>query len=356
MKDSNSGRIPFDLLDRYMAGECSTAEVRTVEEWVAAGQDRLDIFNGLRDVRLIQGSLNVEAVDKAWTRFSTSQMPSRRNSSVKESRIYNVSGSSRFSWRSVGIAAAVALFAGTLGGVFSQRFDTKSIKQFATSRQVYSTGKGQRVTVQLIDGSRVTLAPMSQVDLAADFASGGTRTIEVQGAAFFEVTHNPAVPFVVRSGEAEAQVIGTSFSVERYDDAEGVVEISVSQGKVAVRNSSIDNREAVELSSTVLTNGESARVIPGSGVVERVNIDLSENLAWLDGELRFRQLPLREVANVLERWYSVSIVIPDKGLAAQRVTATFGREGITDIVAQLTRALGARYVFDGSKVTILKSL
>ena len=53
----------------------------------------------------------------------------------------------------------------------------------------------------------------------------------MKGEAFFEVKSNPEQPFVVRMGEADIRVLGTSFNVMNYED-ENRVEVALQTGKV----------------------------------------------------------------------------------------------------------------------------
>jgi ferric-dicitrate binding protein FerR (iron transport regulator) len=136
------------------------------------------------------------------------------------------------------------------------------------------------------------------------------------------------------------QAIGTAFSVVRYRQ-DTSVQVVVSQGKVAVRGESSD--VAPRGTPAVLAQGDAVEFHSPERVVVRRDVDLNQELSWLTGELSFRRMPLSDVVRVLERWYDVSIVVPDRALAEQRVTATFGREGVAEVISQLTNALGAQY-------------
>ena len=59
------------------------------------------------------------------------------------------------------------------------------------------------------------------------------RRIQLQGNAFFDVTHNPQKPFVVVINQVRVQVLGTSFFIS-HDTISGLISIIVKTGKVAV--------------------------------------------------------------------------------------------------------------------------
>jgi transmembrane sensor len=354
MNDSSSRPLALDLLDRYLANECSPAEIQTVERWLAADPDNQKILHGMRELQLVQGALSPAQIDAAWKDFTLTWLdaPVQQPVALSRKRMLRAPARfTRFSWRGFIAASALALVAAGIGGAFVTKWSTTYTPAQSSALRTFSTSKGQRATLQLVDGSQVTLGPESRIDIASDFSSG-LRKIQVSGSAFFEVTHDPVSPFVVQSADAIVHVIGTAFVVERYEQ-DTSVRVVVSQGKVAVRNN------APELGNkggepTILTQGEAAEVITGQHTVVRRRADLDTELAWLGGELRFRQTPLSEVIRVLERWYNVSIHFTDTSFTTQRITAAFGREGITEVLTQIANASGVRCQYRDSVTIVCK--
>ncbi len=114
------------------------------------------------------------------------------------------------------------------------RFALLSKQQSAVggAREVV-TARGQRATVELRDGSQVTLGADSRLTIPADFG-GTTRTVTLDGEAYFVVTPDARRPFDVRSGFAVTRVLGTRFGVLGRSDRDAV-EVIVASGKVALR-------------------------------------------------------------------------------------------------------------------------
>ncbi len=40
--------------------------------------------------------------------------------------------------------------------------------------------------------------------------------VRLEGEAFFDVTHRPAAPFIVQTGNINTRVLGTAFNIEAY--------------------------------------------------------------------------------------------------------------------------------------------
>lgn len=91
------------------------------------------------------------------------------------------------------------------GGAPSQVAETQP-----GARQTLST-KGERRTVELADGSTVTLSADTTLTLA--FGPARRRLGLVKGEAFFVVAHDPKRPFVVEQGNRSVTAVGTRFEM-----------------------------------------------------------------------------------------------------------------------------------------------
>ncbi|WP_349600253.1 FecR family protein [Azospirillum argentinense] len=172
----------------------------------------------------------------------------------------------------------------------------------------HRTATGVQERLQLADGSRVLMD--TGTALATDVEGGERRTRLLRGAAFFEVTPDPARPFRVAAGPAVVTVVGTAFAVRYLDDR---VTVTVRHGTVDVARS---GGPAVRLRA-----GEEV-VVTASGVGAEHPADLSAALGWVDGRLVFEDRPLGEVLEELDRYYPGLILVPDS-LADRRITGNY---------------------------------
>lgn len=181
---------------------------------------------------------------------------------------------------------------------------------------LYRTGVGERRTVALSDGSRLTLNTTSTVEVA--FTRGERRLRLVRGEALFEVAHDASRPFLVEAGPARFRALGTAFNVRVRSD---VVELTVTQGVVGV----MAGEAAVE---TVA----SARIAAGGGAVVRSGAvaptaldeqHLRQRTAWQDGVLEFDGESLAQVVGEFNRYRRQPIVIGDARLESLRIGGRF---------------------------------
>jgi transmembrane sensor len=92
------------------------------------------------------------------------------------------------------------------------------------------------VAMQLDDGSRVQLAPRTQLRLLSNRAKRVQLELR-EGLARFHVTHDRDRSFVIDAGPVQVRVVGTRFELERRSRAEGgmSVRVAVTEGVVEVR-------------------------------------------------------------------------------------------------------------------------
>jgi len=244
-------------------------------------------------------------------------------------------------WRSAGFLRAAAIVLLLAGGVLVWR--ALSRRSAAVQAIAYTTQVGAPRTVNLPDGSVVQLAPLSRIEVAPGYGQA-ERAVALTGQAYFEVRHDAAHPFIVRTGEAEVQDLGTAFSVAEGDT--GGARVVVTEGSVSLRPSA--GGEAV-----VLRAGDRGSV-SGAGEVRVERGQAGEDdVAWTQGRLVFRDAPIAEVADALRRWYGITLVVRDPELARRHLTASFGTETADEAVQVVAAALGGQLQRRGDTASVV---
>ena len=176
-------------------------------------------------------------------------------------------------------------------------------------RADYATGTGESRTIELADGSRLQLNTDSAVQVRM---SAGERQIRLlRGEGFFDVTKDPARPFVVQSGDGWVKVVGTQFSVARRD---AQTRVQVAQGKVEVSAGSglpvyLEPGRAVEYQ--------------GQRLAEAHAFDPASGFAWRQRQLVFRQQPLSAVVSELNRYWPGKTLVLGDALGNRVVSGVF---------------------------------
>lgn len=185
---------------------------------------------------------------------------------------------------------------------------------------------GQVRSVTLADGSTVVLGADSAI--AVDYGAGGRHVQLRRGAAYFSVVPGE-VPFTVAAAGGEARVLGTRFEVRRL---KGGAQVSVLQGRVAVRGGPID-------APRVLTANQQLSVANGASGTLR-SVDAEALAAWRDGRLSFYRAPLGDVLDELQRYFPGRIVLLNDALREQRVSGSFASQDPLAILDALQGVVG----------------
>lgn len=131
---------------------------------------------------------------------------------------------------------------------------------------------------------------------------GQTDKVELaQGAAHFNVAHDPARSFTVKVGSVSVIDLGTQFEIQRNGDQVGV---AVAEGSVAVALG--ENRKII------LRAGQRAFV--EGGEIRTGPIDTGSVSTWRKGQLVYRDAPLSQVVKEISRYTPVPVTV-DPSLA-----------------------------------------
>lgn len=234
---------------------------------------------------------------------------------------------------------SATLFAGVQQGWFDHspkpvQVTSAAPSLFASGRADYVTGAGQKSVVDLPDGTRVTLDADSALDVV--FANGRRDVRLLNGQAFFDVAHDRAHPFAVQAGGRVVTALGTQFDVRLTSEAVRVVLV---EGSVSVASALGRPSEP----SVRLQPGQVFAASKGAvGEVSPANLD--EALAWKQGVVEFRDQPLSEAVDVLNRYTRAKIVVRDPKVAALRITGAFKTGDIKRFGRSVSQVLPVRMI------------
>jgi len=162
-------------------------------------------------------------------------------------------------------------------------------------RHTAETAVGAFQKFDLPDGSVAQLNTDSAID--TDFTATERRVRVVRGEVFFNVTKDPARPFIVVSGPVAVRAVGTAFNVRQRAAA---VEVLVTEGRVRVDDVRLGQSllpvTAPAEEPPLLVAGERAVVVdttaagPAQVTVAKVNApEQQRSLAWQERRLELRR-------------------------------------------------------------------
>ena len=197
---------------------------------------------------------------------------------------------------------------------------------------------GRRHSLTLSDGTQVYLNSGSKLVFPAEF-KGKTREVYLKGEGYFEVEKNPARPFIVKTDHIDIKVLGTVFNISAYSDDQTVSAVLV-EGSVHVsqKDKLFNNAEYL------LQPGQGCfySVKNSNSEVKRVN--LADYISWKDGLYQFHNRTLREIVEIVKKYYNITINIENEKLANTIISGKLVlTEESEDVMDYLAKTLEARY-------------
>jgi len=198
------------------------------------------------------------------------------------------------------------------------------VTMWLNQSQAFATGPGERRTVLLEDGSRVTLDANTRLRVAFSF---GMRNVELSaGQARFKVAHDRSRPFVVTAGRERVTAIGTDFDIDLPGNRTFVTLI---EGRVRADGGG---------KSAVLEPGEQL-VAVDTGPPRIARVDIGAVTAWESGQLVFDETPLEDAVARISRYGGVAVRVADAKSAAMPVSGVFRTDDVEGFVTTVTHYL-----------------
>lgn len=278
-----------DLLYRFFEGHASLEDMKVVKEWADASEENAGLLRRERKL------FNAMILAGHSRRTDIQRMRNRRNYFIREF---------------LKIASVIVITVSVTAVLFSIGKDNEDMY---LAMQTITVPAGQRVNLDLPDGSNVWLNAGTKMQYPVSFMTG-KREVILDGEAYFEVVHNEKSPFVVHTSTLDVEVLGTKFNVEAYS-ARKIFETSLMEGKVKVKLPHDDKN------SVVLVPNQKTTLIDGRLVVSK--IDDYNVYRWKEGLYCFRNKPFADIIKDLEKYYDLSILMDKKEIAKVALTGKF---------------------------------
>jgi transmembrane sensor len=191
----------------------------------------------------------------------------------------------------------------------------------------YRTGKGELRKIAV--APNVSLELNTQTSIALRSAPDETRVELISGEASVVATRSSAKPFVLLAANGLMSAVEADFNARCLD---GVVSVTCLSGQVDVArgDSTVQLRKAQQVSYS-----------PG-GIEASVQVDPGQVTAWQFGLLIFRDRPLSDVVDEVNRYRSGKIIITNADLKRRVVNGTFQINKLGDFVPQVQQLFGAQ--------------
>lgn len=201
--------------------------------------------------------------------------------------------------------------------------------------------RGGEYILRLTDGTVVRLNSESSLKYPIAF-TGGVREVELEGEAYFEVAHDTATPFVVRTRDYDVRVTGTEFNVRSYSG-------------VGTATTLVEGGVRIETDGGVFDLRPGQQAVAGKDGIAVKDVDTGAFTAWKDGEFSFTSTRLDDIMEQLMRWYDLEVEFVDPETRGFHFYAGFSRTSpIGEILAVLEETNAVKFELKGNKLSITK--
>lgn len=219
-------------------------------------------------------------------------------------------------------------------------FSDNGSEKLSTQQVEFISRSGFRNQFKLPDGTEGWLGYNSELKYHVD--SNDQRIVDLNGLAFFNVTHRPKQPFIVKTpSKLNIEVLGTKFNVSSYSE-DNSCEIILEQGRVRLN---LQDQKVGEM----LPN---ERVIYQSenNSIEKSNVIALDYVAWKDGKLILNDVSLEEACIKLGRFYNVEFELKTEVIDNQKVRLVLEDETLEDALKLLTMITPVSFQIEKRKI------
>ncbi|MEM9859048.1 MAG: FecR domain-containing protein [Bacteroidota bacterium] len=333
MSNSLNEYTDQELLVRYLSKETSALENRRVEHWLNANDRNKEEFNKLK--LLWEASSHAKEASLIDVKSDWQKVKLRIDDEPKVRSLSAAKQQGSVFTRLMRVAAVITF-------LVVAYLTWPVLSGLNPAEMTTITALSDTSAVVLADGSKVLLNKNSRLVYPEKF-SGNTRTVTLEGEAFFDVVKDPSKPFLIKSGRAITEVVGTSFSVNA--GIKNKVLVTVVTGKVLLYN------EMNQEGKLAIVPGEQGQLKNESQLLKKVNDDLNF-LSWKTGVLTFQNTPINKVIKDLSTHYDRPLKLGSSALKTCTLTATFDKQPLENVLDELQLVLPIQILMQDKKIIL----
>jgi transmembrane sensor len=367
-----------ELITRKLSGEATADELIELNQHLhdnAHNQYFSEIITAYWHTKLQATSITGDDVNFNHI-LKTAAQP--LEDSVNEVRIFELNAKKVRKAKHIKLLKWVSVAAVFLGICFSSGYlyFAQTGKQFAvnTSNNEVVVKRGSKSRLLLPDGTQIWLNGDSKLIYDQKF-NADTREVELQGEAYFDVTKDKNRPFIIHTKAMDIKVLGTVFNVKAYIE-DKTTEASLIHGSIEASfkdrpdekiilkpNEKIVFANNGQLSITQKRVGANKNIIvQPTPIITITKITYEANrkdslvaeTSWTKNTLVFHSETFEDLASRLERWYNVKIKFENEAIKQIKLTGTFEKESIQEVIGYLSSTARFSYKINKDEITISK--
>ena len=307
----------WKLISKFLSGEASEDECSILNAWMDESYENQQKFLEVKkSLELFDHSCkeNIE-VDKqrAWASIQRKIHSDRNIVNLKPAKKTSAS-----IFLKIAAILVIGLFAawGLYRAVYKRE-------------QVHIVAQNGKKELKLQDGSIVWLNTKSDLSYPQSF-NGKYRKVRLNSEAYFEVSKNVDMPFVIENDEFSVVVLGTAFNIFSYEK-ENEIRVNVLSGSVSFKD-----KFGTEL---LLLKGETGILNKTLKMLTKEKSGDPNFLAWKEERLEFTNAPFSYVCRTSGNYFGYNFILKSKELENIKYTGTFEKPTLDGLLEVLKNTL-----------------
>lgn len=319
-----------ETIRKVVDGIATLEETATVVEWFATEEGQMYLSHEI-DMRSYNAKEGYEEL------FVDHEIPSDKmfNEILARERRRKLR---RTIYRAAAIVIPFILLLG-LGWQVNKKVDLFGKTEYV---DVY-VPKGERLHVMFQDGTKAYLNSDTHLRYPKKF-SLFDRKVFLNGEAYFTVDKNPDRPFIVQMDDDMVKVYGTEFNVKAYSTS-NLIYLALDNGNISLI--------PFTKGQYYIKPGEKLAYDRKTGECRITkNEDTGFVSLWKKDILAFKDTPLKDVIEDLERWYNVSFTVEDKRAYIYSYTIVSENVSLEKILKDLEKISPVKFTLDENTVIV----
>lgn len=308
------------LLYKFSKRECSAEELKCLFKYVEADKEADyekvmdEIWQELQTYPALDTSVSEEMCAQIWKGI---QSNSSSRPKGRQLFLMNLEAGAKVACAFAGIVLSACL----LYLLVLRTDELKHETPFATT-----------TSVELPDGSVVTLNGNSTIHYRKEWKDSPVREVWLEGEAFFSVTHTADhQKFIVHTNNMQIEVLGTEFNVNHR---RGETTVTLSSGVVRLGGKG----KARKIKDVIMRPGEQAS-LNRHYEFDLKKVDARQFTSWKDDLIVFDHTPVRELAAMIEDTYGLKVVLQGDSIPFFELSGSLPANDIQALLGMLSETL-----------------
>lgn len=346
-------KINSHLIEKYFSNKCNPEEVAEVQAWFKSPEGSRYLKDSMDDdLNRLIGGQQIQGPDEPEPdseKLMSHILSNVEHKSARSKGYRYLPGTEKDSMLPVLKVAATLLILFTAFLIYFLIHEPPENQDTEIAEAVYFTGSEAQKRVTLGDGSVIQLNRNSEIRIR-NMQEDGSRIVELQGEAYFDVVHDAHRSFQVLADNAVIEVLGTAFNVRNLSSEESL-HVAVLEGVVSLSDE--DKTSADQI--VILKKGEIATFNRADQNIIVENYGVENALTWKTGRFVFTDLSMEKVCVQLMRHYQIQCAFDQPELSGLKLTSNFSDDSPEHTFSVIAMSLNIDFRFEDGTVIWIDS-